>query len=339
LVPLLVSLPPVLAFLAVLVVIDSFKLVSVRSVLRSIAAGGVAALASWYVNFSLSGLGVDEPSFSRYVSPVVEECLKAAYVVYLVRRRRVGFLVDAAIHGFAVGAGFAQVENVYYAWRVEGGGLPLWFVRGFGTALLHGGTTAVLAMLAKVFADRHPESRVGFLLPGLVVAFAVHSLFNHFILHPLLATALLLTALPLLMIVAFERSRRATREWLSADFTGDLAFLGTILTGEVAQTRVGEYLRSLTTRFPGPVVADMLCLIRIHLELSLRGKGILIAREAGLTLPVGEDVRANLEEMKYLEKAIGRTGLMAVRPLLKGSRHDLWHLYMLEEAGDRPAGS
>ena len=116
-------------------------------------------------------------------------------------------------------------------------------------------------------------------------------------------------------------------------FTGDLAFLGTILSGEVGQTRVGEYLQSLTSRFPGPVVADMLCLIRINLELSLRGKGILIAREAGLALPIGEDVRANLEELKYLEKAIGRTGLLAVRPLLKASRHDLWHLYMLEEAG------
>lgn len=338
-VPLLVLLPPVLAFLGVLVVIDSFKLVPVRSVLRSIAAGCVAAMLSWYVNLSLTGFGVDEKAFSRYVSPLVEECLKASYVVYLVRRQRVGFLVDAAIHGFAVGAGFAQVENVYYAWSLEGGGLPLWFVRGFGTALLHGGTTAVLAMLAKLLADRHPASRVGFLLPGLAVAVAIHSSFNHFILHPLLATGLLLIALPLLMVVVFERSRRATRDWLSADFTGDLAFLATILSGEVAQTRVGEYLRSLTTRFPGPVVADMLCLIRIHLELSLRGKGILIAREAGLVLPVGEDVRANTEEMKYLEKAIGRTGLLAIRPLLKGSRHDRWHLYMLEQAGDRQAGS
>jgi RsiW-degrading membrane proteinase PrsW (M82 family) len=337
LVRLLVSLPPVLAFLAVLVVIDSFKLVSVRSVLRSLAAGVVAALVGWSLNGALSGLGVGEPSFSRYVSPVIEECLKAAYVVYLLRRHRVGFLVDAAIHGFAVGAGFALVENAYYAWAVAGGGLPLWFVRGFGTALLHGGATALLAMVSKVLSDRHPTSAVGVFLPGLAMAIAIHSSFNHFILNPLLATALLLIALPCLMIVVFERSRGATRDWLKADFTGDLAFLETIVSGEVEQTRVGEYLRSLTTHFPGPVVADMLCLIRIHLELSLRGKGILIAREAGLALPVGEDVRANIGEMRYLEKAIGRTGLLAIRPLLKGSRHDRWHLQMLEEAAHRPA--
>jgi RsiW-degrading membrane proteinase PrsW (M82 family) len=332
LIRLLVALAPVLVFLAVLVFIDSFKLVPARSVLRSVLAGVIAALLSWHVNLTLIDTGLGEPVFSRYVSPVVEESLKALYLVYLLRRQRVGFLVDAAIHGFAIGAGFALVENIYYLWSLEGG-LALWFVRGFGTALLHGGTTALLAMIAKVLADRHPTSRMAFVWPGLAVAILVHSFFNHFILHPLLATGLLLIALPLLMIAVYERSRQATRGWLSAGFTGDLDFLGTILSGEVGQTRVGEYLQSLRSRFPGPVVADMLCLIRINLELSLRGKGILIAREAGLALPIGEDVRANLEELKYLEKAIGRTGLLAIRPLLKASRHDLWHLYVLEQAG------
>jgi hypothetical protein len=250
----------------------------------------------------------------------------------------VGFLVDAGIHGFAVGAGFALVENLYYLRSVAGGGLLLWVVRGFGTALLHGGTTSVFGMTSKALADRDPTSRVRVFLPGAALALFVHSLFNHFILNPLLATALLLVVLPLLMILVFERSRRATRGWLSAGFTGDLELLSAIRSGEVSQSRAGEYLRSLTARFPGTVVADMLCLVRINLELSLRGKGLLIAREAGLDLPVAEDVRANLDEMKYLEKAIGRTGLMAVRPLLKSSRHDLWHFYILEEASTASPG-
>jgi len=339
---LLLSLPPVLAFLAVLVVIDSFKLVSPRGVIRCLLAGGLAALASWCLDAALLGAGVlAEPAFSRYVSPAVEECLKAVYVVHLVRRQRVGFVVDAAICGFAVGAGFAQVENVYYLASVAGGGVLLWVVRGLGTGFLHGGTTAVFAMISKALADRQPAPRASAFLPGAALAVVLHSLFNHFVVHPLLATSLLLVFLPLVMIAVFERSRRATRAWLSDGFTSDLDFLGTILSGEVARTRVGEYLRSLTARFPAPVVADMLCLIRINLELSLRGKGILIAREAGLRLPVGEDVRASLEEMKYLEKAIGPIGLLAVRPLLKSSRRDLWHLYLLEEAGgeSRPSAA
>ena len=53
---------------------------------------------------------------------------------------------DAAIYGFAVGTGFALVENVYYLLSLPGAPAALWIVRGFGTAVMHGGTTAILAM-------------------------------------------------------------------------------------------------------------------------------------------------------------------------------------------------
>ena len=51
--------------------------------------------------------------YSRWISPWLEESLKAALIVYLIRTRRVGMLVDAAIYGFAIGTGFALVENLY----------------------------------------------------------------------------------------------------------------------------------------------------------------------------------------------------------------------------------
>jgi hypothetical protein len=83
----------------------------------------------------------------------------------------------------------------------------------------------------------------------------------------------------------------------------------------------------------------MLCLLRIQLELSIRAKALLIAREAGLSVPVTQDVRANLEELRYLERAIGPTGLLAARPILRRSSRDLWQLYVLEEAGARRASA
>lgn len=331
---LLLGLVPVLVFLSVLILLDSFKLVTLRSVLQAILVGGLAALVGSHLNAGLlDALPISTTEFSRYVAPVTEELLKSLYVLVLIRRKRVGFLVDAALQGFAVGAGFALVENAFSLLSLGSAGAFLWIVRGFGTAIVHGSTTSIFGMISKALADRHPASALGVFVPGWAAAIAVHSLYNHFVLNPLLATALLLVSLPLLMIVVFERSRQATHGWLGAGFDDDVEFLKTILSGEVGQTRVGSYLQSLRSRFPGTVVADMLCLIRIHLELSLHGKGILIARDAGLDLPVGDEIRANLEELKYLEKAIGTTGLLAVRPLVKSSSHDLWHLYMLDQAG------
>jgi hypothetical protein len=53
-------------------------------------------------------------------------------------------------------------------------------------------------------------------------------------------------------------------------------------------------------------------------------------RENGLDTPVGERTRAKFEEMRYLEKSIGKTGLLAMSPFLKMTRKDLWQLYVLE---------
>jgi RsiW-degrading membrane proteinase PrsW (M82 family) len=328
LVYLLVSLLPVVAFLATLVYLDSFKLVSPRSVLRAVGAGAAAALVAYLVNSTLLERVGGVP-VRTFLAPVVEEILKGIYVVYLVRTRRVGFLVDAAVYGFAVGTGFAVVENVYYWESLSDANLLLFLVRGFGTAILHGSTTTLLAILTKGLCDRHESVSLRFALPGLLVAVAGHLLYNSFLLHPVLQTLILLVALPGLVVVVFSRSEKATRHWLGIGFDSDVELLELIVSGEIHDTRVGRYLESLRSRFPAIVVADMLCLLRIHLELSARAKGILLARQAGLRLEPDESVRANLEELRYLEGAVGRTGMMAVLPFLNYSSRDLWQLYML----------
>lgn len=329
-----VALLPVLLFLGLLVFLDSFKLVSLRSVLVALLAGTLAALAGAQANgWLLDATGLPADAVSRYAAPLIEETLKAAWIVLLLRRGRVGFLVDAAILGFAVGAGFALVENVEYLRALAEPRLLLWLARGFGTALLHGATTAIFAILGKMLADRHPGRPLLALLPGLLAAAFAHSLYNHVLVSPLLAAGLLLVGLPVLLVLVFERSERATRDWLGVGLDSDLELLESIASGQALETRLGEYLRSLQAHFPGELVADMLCLLRIQAELAVRAKGLLLAREAGLEAPVGDDVRANLQELRYLEKSIGRTGLLALKPVLRQSARDLWQVYFLEEAG------
>jgi RsiW-degrading membrane proteinase PrsW (M82 family) len=330
------ALLPVVLFLCLLVLLDSFKLVPVRSVMLALAAGGAVALLGARLNDALiEASGVPTVLFSRYGAPLVEEALKALWIVVLLRRRRIGFLVDAAILGFAVGAGFALVENVEYLRELAEPRPLLWLVRGFGTAVLHGATTSVFALLTKELSDRHPGSPWLTPLPGLLAAAAVHSLYNHFFLPPLLATCVLLAVLPPLVIAVFAYGEHATREWLGVGLDSDLELVESIVSGQALQTRIGDYLHSLSARFPGEVVADMLCLVRIQAELAIRAKGLLLAREAGLEPPVGEDVRANLAELRYLERSIGPTGLLALAPISRHSGRERWQVYLLEQAGPR----
>lgn len=329
----LVALLPALAFLVALLLMDSFKLLSRRSVVQALVAGAVAALVGARLHGALVDAWQLSPAvLSRYVAPLTEELLKAAWVVWLIRRQRVGFLVDAAILGFAVGTGFALVENVEYLRAIAEPRMFLWIVRGFGTAVLHGATAAVFALVSKAIADRRAEAALAVFVPGLCIAAALHSLFNHFVLPPLAQTMLLLVAVPVVLFFVFERSEQATRHWLGVGLDDELELLESILSGEVLATRIGSYLHSLKAHFPGEAVADMLCLLRINLELSIRAKALLLAREFDLAVPVGDDARAKLKELRYLEGAIGRTGLLAVKPILRRSSRDLWQIYKLEEA-------
>ena len=127
----------------------------------------------------------------------------------------------------------------------------------------------------------------------------------------------------------FQRSEKSTREWLGVGFDTDATLLEAVNTGEVSQTRVGAYLQSLRAKFPGELVADMLCMLRIHLELSIRAKGILLAREHGFETKAEPDIREKFTELEYLEKSLGTTGMLAIKPFLHTTHRDLWQLYSI----------
>ncbi|HVJ26823.1 MAG TPA: PrsW family glutamic-type intramembrane protease [Vicinamibacterales bacterium] len=326
------GLAPVLSLLVLLMLMDSFKLVPMRFVMQALAAGAAAALAALALHLQIiDSLGVPIPVVTRFIAPVVEELFKLVFVIYAVRSRRIGFPVDAAIVGFAVGTGFALVENGYYLMALKSPGVVLWLVRGFGAAILHGALTAIAAIIAQELAARRHGQGFGIFVPGLLAAIAIHWIYNQFVFPPVVATLLLLIVLPPLLLGVFTRSERATREWMSDGLDLDVELLKLVLSEDFGQTRLGTYLTELRTRFPGPVVADMFCLMRVELELGIRAKGMLMARDAGLEVPLDDEVHAALAEVRYLEKAIGPTGMLALTPLQVSSERDTWHKFLLSE--------
>lgn len=325
-----VSVLPVFLFLGALVLIDSYKLVALRSILVSVAAGMAAALAGYGVNVLLRpALGLEFSPYSAYVAPVVEETLKAGFVVYLLQRNKVGFVVDAAIHGFGIGTGFAALENLYYLRVNPDATLWTWVVRGLGTAIMHGGATAIVAMVARTLHNRVDAFRLRLLLPGLAVAIVLHSLYNHFLVHPLLATALIVLVFPYLSVAVFQHSERDTAAWLGAGFDTDQELLRVIRSGQVSGTPVGRYIKRLRGSFSAEAIVDMMCLLRLEAELAIRAKGVLMMREAGFDAAPDPALKDKFEEVRYLEQSIGKTGLLALRPFLHTSTRDLWQRNLL----------
>lgn len=325
------SVLPVFLFLGALVLLDSYKLIPLRAILLAVAAGSVAAAAGYAVNSWLRpALALDLAHFSMYVAPGVEELLKAIYVVWLIRRSKVGFVADAATYGFAGGTGFAFVENVLLLQSYPSATIWAWIVRGFGTAMMHGGTTAIVAMMTRTLQKRATGFRPQAVLPGLAAAMLLHSLYNQFLVSPLLATALIVLVLPSIMVVLFQKSERETRTWLGTGFDMDQELLRVTRAGAVSDTPVGQYLKELRTSFPPEIIVDTMCLLRMRAELGVRAKGMLLLREAGFEAAADPSLPAKLQEMRYLERSIGRTGMRALKPFIQISSQDLWQLNLLD---------
>jgi RsiW-degrading membrane proteinase PrsW (M82 family) len=328
--PALLGLLPVVCFLVCLVYLDSYRLVGVRWVVGVIIIGGLVAGASYFTNAALLELlDIEFATYTRYVSPVVEEVLKGLVVVGLIRLNRIGFLVDAAIFGFAVGTGFAVVENMYFLQALPQTGIGVWIVRGFGTAIMHGGATSIFAVVGRALISQHRELGPLANAPGLVIAAVAHSVFNHFPFSPITMTIGVLVCLPLLMTIVFRQSEKSVEDWLGVGFDADTELLELINSGGFSESNVGRYLHTLKERFDGPIVADLLCYLRLHVELALRAKGLLMMRDSGFEVTADEDTKAKLQEMKYLEGSIGKTGKLALSPFLQMSRKDLWQFYVL----------
>jgi RsiW-degrading membrane proteinase PrsW (M82 family) len=329
---LLTGLLPVVLLLSGMVVMDCYKLVTRRRVMGSLAWGAAAGVISWAAHaLARDRLGVPHDVL-RWLAPALEESLKLAWVVVLIRRGLVGFPVDAAIHGFAIGAGFAVVENLYYAATLRDASLLLWLARGLGTAVMHGGVTAIAAVFGMDLTKRRSSRHLAWFVPGLALAVALHTLFNRLPLPPLLATACVILGVPAILVAVYELSEARTRRWLGTTMDSDAELLELIHSGAITSTPVGRYLASLRERFPGPVVADMLCLLEIHAGLAMRAKGLLLAREAGLSLPPDREVEDQLRELSFLERSIGATGRLAIAPFLPAAR-DRWQIHVLAPHG------
>lgn len=325
------GLLPVLAFLAILNGSDTFQLVRFRTIVERIAFGAAAALAASVVGKGVIEAGwVSASEFPRFWGPILEEALKASIIYILIRSHRIGFVLDAAISGFAIGAGFAVLENYFYLLVLGADQPALWVVRGFGTAIMHGGATAIFGVIVLALAPK--EARIPYLTIACAFAAAgtIHVLFNQFLAFPVVSTIVMMTGLAATLSVVSQRGRKSIDRLVESDFDEYRKLLTAIRSGEFGADEVGRILQSLRIRFNPAEITEIFEYVGLQAELVLFAEKILIARRNGQSLEVPEKVKSDLAHFHYLDERIGRAVRLALRSRLKFSRYELFQLYKLQ---------
>ncbi len=328
----IISLFPSLLFLFCLQMFDSYKLVNLKTVVRLIFLGCLSALAAYLLNINLvAKLGINWATYSKYAAPVTEEFLKASFIIYFLYKKRVAFLVDGAIFGFSIGAGFAALENVYYLNSIGEANIIIWILRGFGTAIMHGCATAVYSIIVKYYSDKNDKLNPAAVIIILFVPVVFHGFFNSFIISPFAFSAMQLIISPIIFYAVFLYSEKQMKGWLEISLESNQKLISAINAGRLLETKAGRYLQSLQDKFSSLVRVDLLCYIRLYIELSMHAKGLLIMKEVGFTNWIIADLKEKIDEIDYLEKKIGFTGKLAIQPIIYNEKGIGWIKEMLTQ--------
>ena len=337
----LIALAPVVVCLTVFERLDAFKLVNLTEIVALLLAGGALTAISYFANGGvLDEFPVGFDDYARYVAPAVEESMKAALIVGLFAFNRIGYMIDAAIAGFTIGAGFALAENIFYLHEFTSADLGVWIVRGFGTALMHGGAAAMMSVLSLVLYARRLRAdassfRLNFLLfmPGLAVAILLHMAFNHFPEQPLIAMMVALVATPLGLLGLFAIGESYAHRWLAEDSRSHQALLDTMQDGSFSSTQAGQALEGLSRRLSAPMATDLHGYVRLNAELVVHAEMTLLAIEEHRRPARDADLHARFQRLHEFERRLGKTLVVAVRQHLRFSRDDLYKMHELEVAG------
>ncbi|MEO7505544.1 MAG: PrsW family glutamic-type intramembrane protease [Sphingomicrobium sp.] len=330
-----IALVPVLAMVALFVWLDIFKLMSLSELLVLLLAGGVVAIIAYPISGQLIDvLPLGFSYYSRFIAPWIEESLKALAVISLFYFNRIGYKLDAVISGFAIGAGFSVVENILYLMRFPDLAPTVWMVRGLGTALMHGATCATLAAIAHELAERENREAASdfnfnplWVVPGLIVAAAIHTLFNQFPDQPMTAMLGALVGTPLLLMGIFQFGSTEARGWLLEESADHRAALDALEAGRFPDTASGRRIAALADRVGGAQAER----IRDYLTTAMRLTVAAEEKLLGKPVPPKDELEAAFTHLEQSREAIGRTGFSALEPLLPFSRNDLWEVKELRE--------
>jgi len=149
--------------------------------------GVVSILPAGLGNSIIFELVGNEYLAATFGAPVIEESLKMLGVLWLATSKKFGGEfnnhMDGLVYGFAVGMGFAAVEDAsYFARALAAGGIPALTLNVFSRQVLGGighgvftGMTGRWLGLMKVRRGRVTKKDV---LPGLLTAMFMHGLWN-----------------------------------------------------------------------------------------------------------------------------------------------------------------
>lgn len=328
-----VSLIPIIVYIIFIYKIDHFALISIKRLLLLALIGMLTALACFGL-FLLTDRVISGKS-ADIIHPVIEELVKSIPLLILAFRKRIAFFIDSVICGAAVGGGFSFLENIFYLVLGDSVDLSTGLFRGLEVALIHMGCSAIIAagMMMAVRQIERKRSRTAMSWNDIikttalfVVALAFHIFHNTFQFTPIMQFFWVLAVMIGMIAVVYFYDIDMTHRWLDKGLDMQINLLRSIEGGHLLNTPTGTFLESVKELFPPNVYFDIICYVRLQIELSVAAKTRFMLHEVGMDEPLEANKKelymSQFVELGELEKNIGPSAKMTIAPIVKLSPAD-----------------
>jgi len=328
-----VSLIPIIVYIIFIYKIDHFALISIKRLLLLALIGMLTALACFGL-FLLTDRVISGKS-ADIIHPVIEELVKSIPLLILAFRKRIAFFIDSVICGAAVGGGFSFLENIFYLVLGDSVDLSTGLFRGLEVALIHMGCSAIIAagMMMAVRQIERKRSRTAMSWNDIikttalfVAALAFHVFHNMFQFTPIMQFFWVLAVTVGMIAVVYFYDIDMTHRWLDKGLDMQINLLRSIEGGHLLNTPTGTFLESVKELFPPNVYFDIICYVRLQIELSVAAKTRFMLHEVGMDEPLEANKKelymSQFVELGELEKNIGPSAKMTIAPIVKLSPAD-----------------
>ena len=328
-----VSLIPIIVYIIFIYKIDHFALISIKRLLLLALIGMLTALVCFGL-FLLTDRVISGKS-ADIIHPVIEELVKSIPLLILAFRKRIAFFIDSVICGAAVGGGFSFLENTFYLVLGDSVDLSTGLFRGLEVALIHMGCSAIIAagMMMVVRQTERKRSRMPMSTNDIikttalfVAALAFHVFHNMFQFTPIMQFFWVLSVMIGMIAVVYFYDIDMTHRWLDKGLDMQINLLRSIEGGHLLNTPTGTFLESVKELFPPNVYFDIICYVRLLIELSVAAKTRFMLHEVGMDEPLEANKKelymSQFVELGELEKNIGPSAKMTIAPIVKLSPAD-----------------
>jgi RsiW-degrading membrane proteinase PrsW (M82 family) len=321
-----------LIFLYVIYKLDLYGTGSFRIVLICFGWGMIAFGLAYLTNTTAMNAGlISLDTLRRFFAPPAEELLKALILIYLVRRPNFTYFVDGAIYGFAIGVGFAIVENYSYVLGGSASVLGMAIGRVLSTNLMHASASGLVGIAVGYARFHRSWRRVLSVSAGLLVALVLHVGFNNLVSSPRISGGLLLLYAAAvgfgsagIIALAIRRGLAEEKSWIEET----LGEADRVTRGEAAVVNrisdAREILTPIAKRFGPEKASQIERFLMLQARLGILRKTLEKLQDEKMVKAVEAQMSDLRGEMDDARRSVGAYCMLYLRQIFPEESSPLW---------------